>query len=293
MATRRNFLSHTCSLGVAAATASTGLFTLGAARRAAAATPADYKALVCILLAGGNDSYNMLVPNDADQYGEYSALRADLALPQAELLPLAGQAANGRNYALHPGMTELQTLYADGDAALIANVGTLTEPVDAAGVAAGTARVPLGLFSHADQIKQWQTALPNDRVAEGWGGRLADLIEGGNPVNGVSMNISLSGSNVFQSGQQSVEYAITPDGDGAVAVNAYDDGTAFGDFRKRMVDDLLAVSQDNLFRREYANRLRRAIEARATFVTLSRQRPPSPRRFPPTTSPLACVRSPG
>ena len=28
----------------------------------ASAPPNDYKALVCILLAGGNDSYNMLIP---------------------------------------------------------------------------------------------------------------------------------------------------------------------------------------------------------------------------------------
>jgi len=124
----------------------------------------DYRALVCILLAGGNDSFNMLVPNDADQYGEYASLRADLALPQETLLPLAGTTASGRNYALHPGMPEVQSLYASGDLALIANVGTLIEGVDAASIEAG-ARIPLGLFSHADQIAQWQTAQPDVRSA--------------------------------------------------------------------------------------------------------------------------------
>jgi uncharacterized protein (DUF1501 family) len=124
----------------------------------------------------------------------------------------------------------------------------------------------LGLFSHADQIAQWQTALPDARVAQGWGGRIADLFQGADPANGISMNISLSGTNLFQSGHEAVEYAITADGDGAVAINAYDDGSEFGDFRKRMIDSLLAVNHDNLFRREYTNRLRRAIDAQATFV---------------------------
>jgi uncharacterized protein (DUF1501 family) len=263
---RRRFLAHSGHL--AAVTAGSTLFTLGAARQAAAATPADYKALVCILLAGGNDSFNMLLPNDADQYAEYQNLRSDLALPSSDLLALPGQTASGRNYALHPGMARLQTLYSDGDAALIANVGTLLEPVDAAAIESGSAQLPLGLFSHSDQIAQWQTALPQSRVAEGWGGRLADLYLSQNPdpPGGISMNISLSGSNVFQSGRTVVEYSITAEGNGAAGINAYDDGTGYGDFRKRMVDELLAVSQQNIFRREYANRLKRAVDAQAVFV---------------------------
>ena len=150
---------------------------LGFARTAAAQSAPGYKALVCILLAGGNDSYNMLVPIDNDQYGEYNAIRADLALPQNELLALPGTTANGRSYGVHPGMPELQSLFTNGDAAMIANVGTLIEAFDAAAVQAGTAKLPLGLFSHADQIAQWQTAVPDGRVAQGWGGRIADLMQ--------------------------------------------------------------------------------------------------------------------
>jgi len=263
---RRRFLAHSCRAAVTAATASSSLLTLGAARYAAAATPADYKALVCVLLAGGNDSFNMLLPNDADQYAEYASLRSDLALPFTDLLALPGQTSAGRNYALHPGMTALQDLYTQGDAALIANIGTLLEPIDASAIDNGTAELPLGLFSHSDQIAQWQTALPQSRVAQGWGGRLADLLQDPDPLGGISMNISLSGSNVFQSGENAVEYSITAEGDGAAGINAYDDGSPFGNFRKRMVDELLAVQQQNIFRREYASRLRRSVEAQDVFV---------------------------
>ena len=266
MMNRRRFLTHSCALGAATATASSTLLQLGLSRSAAAQTASGYRALVCVLLAGGNDSFNMLVPTDSDQFAEYAAIRSDLALAQTDLLALPGSASNGRSYGLHPGMSELQSLFSNGDAALMANVGTLLEAYDGQAVANGTARLPLGLFSHADQINQWQTAAPDARIAQGWGGRIADLMQEANVMNGVSMNISLSGTNVFQSGNQVAEYAIDSVGDGAPGINAYDDGTEFGDLKKRMIDDLLAVQQNNLFRREYSRRLRGAIDAQAVFV---------------------------
>ncbi|MGI9232366.1 MAG: DUF1501 domain-containing protein [Woeseiaceae bacterium] len=266
MMTRRGFLTHSCSLGIASATMSSTLLQLGLSRTAAAQSAPGYRALVCILLAGGNDSYNMLVPTDNDQFGEYQSIRADLALEQNALLALPGTTSSGRSYGLHPGMSELQSLFASGDAAMIANVGTLLEAFDSQAVQNGSANLPLGLFSHADQINQWQTAVPNARIAQGWGGRIADLMQDVNVMNGVSMNISLSGSNVFQSGNQAGEYSIEATGDGAPGLNAYDDGTDFGVLKKRMVDDLLAVQQQHILRREYSRRLRGAIDAQAVFV---------------------------
>ncbi|MGI9287063.1 MAG: DUF1501 domain-containing protein [Pseudomonadales bacterium] len=274
MISRRQFLTHSCSMGVAAATLSSSVLQLGLARHAAAQTATDYRALVCVLLAGGNDSFNMLVPFDAEHYDAYAGLRSDLALPLDTLLPLAGTTSDGRTYGLHPGMPELQTLYADGDAAIIANVGTLLEAFDAQAVNSGTAQLPLGLFSHSDQINQWQTAMPNARVAKGWGGRIADMKQNVNLANGVSMNISLSGTNVFQSGDTVAEYSVTPEGDGAASINAYGDGTEFGVLRKRMVDELLAVSQQNIFRQEYSRRLSAAIDAQAIFVDALQTSPP-------------------
>lgn len=266
MSSRRRFLSHSCKLGIASATFSSTMLSLGLSRAVAADTPDGYRALVCVLLAGGNDSFNMVVPNDADQYAEYAAIRSDLALEQSTLLPLAGVTGEGRSYALHPGMSEVQQLYGNGELAVIANVGTLLEAVDAQQIESGAARVPLGLFSHSDQIAQWQTAVPDGRVAQGWGGRMADLLQGVNEANGISMNISLGGTNVFQSGNQTVEYAISAENDGATSINAYDDGSEFGALRKRMIDDLLAVEQSNLLRREYSRRLRASIDAQAVFV---------------------------
>ncbi len=281
MMTRRGFLTHSCSLGIASATVSSTMLQLGLARQAAAQSAPGYRAMVCILLAGGNDSYNMLVPADNDQFAEYLGLRADLALNQNDLLVLPGTTGNGRSYGLHPGMSELHSLFSSGDAAMIANVGTLLEAFDSQATQNGTANLPLGLFSHADQISQWQTAVPDGRVAQGWGGRIADLMQDVNLQNGVSMNISLSGSNVFQSGIEGSEYSIDALGDGAPGLNAYDDGTEFGVFKKRIVDNLLAVQQPNILRREYSRRLRGAIDAQAVFVDALQTSPVLATQFSP------------
>ncbi len=266
MITRRNFINHACGLGVSAAPIVSSLLSLGAARQLSAQTLPDYKAMVCILLAGGNDSYNMVIPNDSDQYSQYSAIRSDLALKQQSLLPLAGATESGRHYALHPGMAQVQQLFDNGELAIMANVGTMVEAVDAQAVEAGTAKLPLGLLSHSDQIAQWQTALPGTRSTSGWGGRLADLFQGVNLANGISMNISLSGTNIFQSGVATGEYSIDSQGDGAIGIDEYNDGSEFGAFQKQIIDSMFAVKHTNLFRSEYSLRMRSSIEAQRVFV---------------------------
>ena len=59
------------------------------------APPSDYRALVCIMLAGGNDGNNLIIPNHSDanisNYALYASLRAaqGLAIPQNQLLPIS------------------------------------------------------------------------------------------------------------------------------------------------------------------------------------------------------------
>jgi hypothetical protein len=68
-------------------------------------------------------------------------LRQRLAFALSEIFVVSDNVA-----ALHPGMSEVQRLYADGELAIVANVGSLVELVAAAAVEAGAARLPLGLF---------------------------------------------------------------------------------------------------------------------------------------------------
>jgi len=267
---RRHFLGGLSSLGFAGSLATTSALQLGFVRQASAQTVGgvfpDYKALVCVLLAGGNDSFNLLIPNDADQYAQYASIRSDLALAQSTLLPLSGQ-HQGRNYALHPAMTNAQSLYNTGELAFLANVGPLVEFTNASAIAAG-APTPLGVFSHSDQIQTWQSAVADARIAQGWAGRLADIMatQNVNLANGISMNISLSGTNVFQSGQQVSPYSIQTGDEAVPGIAGYGDPGAFGQLRTRMIDELLAVPHDNLLRREYGTRLRSALAARDVFV---------------------------
>ena len=263
MSSRRRFLRDTLSFGVASKLLGTAGLTLGAT--AARADGHGYRALVCVMLGGGADSYNMVIPTDGEQYDEYLAVRSDLALPLESLHPIA-PIHDGRSFAMHPGMVEMRDLYEARELAVLANIGTLVEPYDQAAVDAGTAKIPLGLFSHADQIEQWQTAVVDARIAAGWAGRIADLTEQEGPANGISMNISVSGTNVFQSGQASSPYAISVDAGGARGLFAYADGTDYGNRRKEMVDRILGVPQTNLFREEYVRRLRGAIDAQQIFT---------------------------
>lgn len=265
MSSRRTFLTHSCGLGVAALTTSSTLLSLGFARQAAAHAHGDYKALVCVMLAGGNDSYNMLVPYDQDQYDEYNAFRTDLSVDRHTLMPLP-ENSEGRTYGLHAGMGDVHRLFMQDEVALINNVGTLLEPIDPVQLQAGKARVPVGLYSHSDQQTQWQTAVSYSRSAnQGWGGRIADL-EGPELANGISMNISLDGTNVFQSGERAVPYNIHPGGDGAESIYAYRDEEYGPSFRKQMIDSLFKPEHDNLLRSEYRYRMRKAIDNQRTFV---------------------------
>ena len=247
MLTRRKFLTHSCGLGVAGATIGTTLLSLAQARQLAAADDGGYRALVCVMLAGGNDCYNMLVPYDSEQYAVYRKLRSDLALDHGSLLPLPADTL-GRVYGLHPGTSEVHDLYLTGDLAILNNVGTLLEPIDPTALENGVARVPLGLYSHSDQQMQWQTGVSNSRsTSDGWLGRTAD-IQGPNLANGIGRNISLGGTNVLQSGSVAVPYSITGNDDGAPGIFGYDNNPYIRD----RIDDLFGPDHDNLIRNEYA-----------------------------------------
>src|SRR5580698_6577880 len=118
---RREFLKATIS-------SATALGAVGAMSKFgelnALAAGANYQALVCVFLAGGNDGHNTVVPMTTAQqnYSLYQQARGGLAIPQGQLLPIA----NGSDtYGLHPSLPEIQTLYNQKKAAVLANVGML------------------------------------------------------------------------------------------------------------------------------------------------------------------------
>ena len=86
-----------------------GLGSLAALAPMRSARAADYKALVCVFLYGGNDGSNTIVPTDATRHQQYSAVRGAMALPRGSLLALAGS-----DFGLHPSLSALAPIWAEG-----------------------------------------------------------------------------------------------------------------------------------------------------------------------------------
>ena len=242
-------------------------------------TTNDYKALVCILLAGGNDSFNMLLPYGQDEYAEYAVTRSNLAIPREEILPLIPENNIGKSLGLHPTMFGLQNLFEEGNAAMVANVGTLIEPIqDYAEFDTRLKKIPLGLYSHSDQIQQWQTAAPHSRQAVGWGGKIADILRTQNTNQGISMNISLSGRNVFQTGNSVVEYAISNRGNGVEGIKTMHpwngNSGLLNRIRQDAINDMTTQMYSNVFKDNFSEMAHESIDAIGTFEKAINQSTP-------------------
>ncbi len=184
----------------------------------AADNSGGYKALVCVLLEGGADSFNMVVPRSGVSYSDYSTVRGNMALDADSLLALSPvHYSDGTDYGLHPTMTRMHELFNDSRLAIVANVGTLVQPVTSAEVQNG-APVPNQLFAHNTQRDLWMTANAARIERAGWAARMADLFDPAQEL----FNISAGGKNLMQRG--GAQPAFEFDGDD---IYAFDDYYAF------------------------------------------------------------------
>lgn len=284
--TRRQFLGQASCAAVSSIPVLNTLLNLSITEKLSAVTaPAngEYRALVCLFLSGGNDSFNMLVPREASAYAEYQNTRSNLALAPASLIDI--HPTGLPDFAVHSGMPAVASLFEAGDAAFIANVGTLIERVqNRTQVNTLAKQLPLGLFSHSDQIEQWQTSLPHQRSGIGWAGRAADLLQELNANQAVPMNISLDGSNTWQTGNDVAEYAITTGG--AVALENYEFGWQQFDTNSQAfgqgVDSQLAQQYSNVLMQTFNTRKKAALDAYNAFTTATSAALPGGVTFPST-----------
>ena len=202
------------------------------------ARAADYKALVCVFLYGGNDGLNTIVPTDTARYNQYAGVRGGLAIPKASLVSLGGV-----EYGLHPSLAALAPVWADGKLAPVFNVGPLHQPLTKTQYLAATpnsASVPASLFSHSDQQILWETGSTDSLTRTGWGGRAAEALATVNPV------ISVAGTARF--GLSSLQTPLVLPGPGstfgAYGLQAADLGWAPNAARKAAIDALYAQVQD-------------------------------------------------
>jgi len=279
--TRRQFLGQASCAAIGSTALFNTLLNLRMAGTAAGQSiggGSDYKALVCVFLAGGNDSFNMLVPSGAAEYAEYQAIRRDLALPQNALLPINPLNSVGRQLAVHPNMPAVQQLFENNQLAFVANVGTLVERINKTQYENESVPVPLGLYSHSDQIQQWQTSVPDRVVGLGWGGRAADLLASLNENSRVSMNISLSGSNVWQAGNSVVEYSITPYG--SIGLDGVEGDWNQNHVRGAAIDSQLDLEYRNLFEQTFVQKTKGGIHTHHEFTAALNQAPTLTTAFP-------------
>lgn len=246
----------------------------------------DYKAMVCILLSGGNDSFNMLAPK-GPEHAEYLTTRSNLAIPENELISINQLAGNqpNRSFGLHPSMPNMASLFNDsteaaraGDEnsnlAFISNIGSLVTPITRQEFYNGSVATPLGLYSHADQAMHWQTGIPDARTAQGWGGKIADLLAPGNPAyNDIAMNISLSGTNVYQTGNSSVEFSVDAVY-GSQGIDGFGGTWIYDQMKTAQTNNMIDHNYQNLFKQAYVNPIKSGIQGDIRLTEALNNTPP-------------------
>ncbi len=269
--TRRKFIRQAACAALGTAALTNTIRDLRFISAAMAQGPiSDYKALVCIFLSGGNDSNNLFIPTIASEYANYATIRTPiLAIPNtdggpATALPLNPANSDGHSYGLHPACYELWKMFNGAPVALnsnpantakmaaLFNTGTLVYPLTKAQYNAGSVAKPPQLFSHSDQVTQWQTSIPDRPPSSGWGGRCADLLDTINPRNGntavLSLAISLAGANTWEVGGVVQQYSVGTGG--VVNLTGYSPSTQ----RQAALQSILGIDelQSNMLVQNYA-----------------------------------------
>jgi len=219
----------------------------------------DYRALVCVFLFGGNDSWNMVVPRSLPEYNVYATSRQNLAVPQASLLPinLVVPDVAGWQYGLHPSMAGIAAMFNSGRAAFVSNVGPLLAPVSLTQYQNRSVPLPPQLFSHNDQQDQWHTLKGNTLSKVGWAGRVADALATRVTAQQMPLNVSLAGQTLFLAGNATVPYTMGPTGPTAFAGF----GTTGANLaRRQSFEAVLQTSHPTVYEGAFADVQQRALQ---------------------------------
>jgi uncharacterized protein (DUF1501 family) len=228
----------------------------------------DFRALVAVVLDGGNDAFNSFVPSDSTRYEAYARARGAVALPRAELVPLTAE------LSLHPRLQPLAGLWNAQQLAIVHNVGPLARPTNGEDLAAWDARgdyvlLPDALYSHFHQICLWEAGGVRAAQPYSWIARLTQRLS----VR--SSTFSLAGNRRLTAGLPGGALALPLPGVGydAGALN-HPLGDVRGRKRRAAFDALLAATDtDNQLRRAFANQQRTALLYARELDALLRQAP--------------------
>ncbi len=231
--------------------------------RAFAAEPLpgnDYRALVCIFLFGGSDSFNMLIPHDSVEHAAYLTSRGGvfeaaanpfgLGIARDSLVAVAD--TSGKTWGLHPECAAMKPLFDAGELAFLANIGPLTVPLTKEDVTRRLKALPPYLYSHNDQQKQWMRGHTSRSGTAGWGGLLGDRVEASNlGLQSLPPSISISGNNLFQIGRTTLPFAMSSGG--AATVNRFrNDGSTTDRIRSESLRALVESAYQPIMQDQYA-----------------------------------------
>lgn len=246
---RRDFIRYLTTAGLLG---TAGFPMQGASRMFGASGGSDYKALVCLFLYGGNDSWNTLIPTSTHEFNSYWRSRGEdngwsLALPKSTLLPLTldGSAAGDPSFGLHPSMQKLSDLFHEGKVAFLPNVGPLIKPTskdDYQDYLSRSHPLPPQLFSHNDQQAQWESLRGRAFMNSGWAGRMADAMQQSRSSQLVPINISLAGQTIFQTGNTTLPLGMAHNGPGTL--EGLTDGDRFVSRRRNYERFLRSVGHE-------------------------------------------------
>jgi uncharacterized protein (DUF1501 family) len=241
----------------------------------------DYKALVCVFLFGGNDSWSMVVPRSDAEYNAYAASRQNLAIPRDQLVAVNATNGNGVTYGLHPAMSGVASLFEASRCAVVANVGPLLQPTTKSQYQSGTVPLPPQLFSHNDQQDQWLSLRGRAVSKTGWAGRMADALASQLGGQQVSTNVSLSGNTLFQAGAVATPYVMGASGPTAFTGLG---SSATGTARKASFLEVANASYGSAYERAYAEVQKRAIASADRVNAALAAAPPLSTAFPANSS---------
>ncbi len=177
---------------------------------ALAADTSGYRAMVGVFLFGGNDAWNMVVPNDS-RYADYARQRGSgIALAQSSLVPLTGTA-----FGLHGAMAALKPAWDEGALSAVLNTGTLFAPLTKALYTSRPDLRPVNLMSHEDQQNQWQGMRTRATNNDGFMGRINDRAQAAS----LPPLISIAGSNLCLIGDRTAPLILPSSG--SIVRNGY------------------------------------------------------------------------
>lgn len=292
MISRRAFIKSAGAAAIAAASAAGRPLSFNAH----AAETGGYKALVCVFLLGGLDNHDVLLPFDQASYTSFSRVRQTLLSRQGaarqrsallEIVPRDRAILGGRQVALPPEMPQMRSLFNEGRAAIVANVGPLIEPTTRAAFESGAARVPPQLFSHNDQQSVWQSSQP-EGAQFGWGGLFADAVlsSGANMTNTDFTTIASAEVGPFLTGRTARPFNVNPEGPTRVdALEALAGGSPaqqeIGNALRQQFQTA-GFTSSNILERDFASQVQRGFESNSVYASARSSGVPLATAFPET-----------